>query len=55
MDEEPKKKCALCGKEGALVVLGAVFGLVIIAMSVDTFFKLRAEGRDNEASEETEA
>lgn len=34
-------KCAVCRKEAALAVFGILFGLVVIAMSVDVFRKLR--------------
>lgn len=45
MDEETvtaeSGKCAVCRKEAALAVFGILFGLVVIAMSVDVFRKLR--------------
>lgn len=49
MDEEtPDKKCAICGREGALAIFGVLMGLTIVAMSVDVIRKLVQEQTVNE-------
>lgn len=43
MDEESKKKCFLCGPDGAMALFGIVAGLVILGLSVDLIRRIRLE------------